>query len=65
MSGHVEGLFCLEDINEKKQKSILLKYHSETDLLTTVFNRQATEQKIREELFASVPAEDCHDVGRG
>ena len=60
LSGHVEGLFCLEDINEKKQKSILLKYHSETDLLTTVFNRQATEQKIREELFASVPAEDCH-----
>lgn len=44
-------LLTVDDINEKKKEELKLRYQAERDLLTTLYNRTASEKKINEALL--------------
>ena len=50
LTGELKGLVCLKDINDKKRRELELKYESQMDMLTGVYNKKTTENVISDYL---------------
>lgn len=59
-SGDVKGFLYLEDIDKQKKEELTLKFNAEHDLMTRLYNKMTTVEKIKEFLAEEGSKKDKH-----
>lgn len=60
LNGELKGLICLKDINEKKRREMELRYASQMDMLTGIYNKKTTENYISDYLKSDAGRSGLH-----